>query len=65
MNEINIKEYAKKVDEKSLICVFLEKGKWILEMVVDTFHEADEWWENFNGAARVYYGQTGAVRNAK
>lgn len=58
-------DYAKIVYEKSLICVLPHKDGWFVQMVVDDYFEADEWWEKQTGNARIYYGQSGSIRHAK
>jgi hypothetical protein len=61
---------ARQYDSDSLVCMSYKKETatepwtWVVEMVVDTLREADKWWEEQPGMARVYYG-TGAIRNAK
>lgn len=37
---------------------------WVVDMIVDTIREADLWFEEQKGPARVYYG-TGFLRSAK
>lgn len=57
-------DYAKLVDKDSLYCLLPHPLGWIVEMVVDDIREADDWWDR-QTRARVYYGQSGALRNAK
>ena len=59
------RDYASIVDQDSLYCLLPHPEGWIVEMVVDSRREADDWWQKQNGGSRVYYGQTGALRSAK
>lgn len=59
------RDFAKIVDNDSLYCLLSHPQGWFVEMIVDDLREADNWWETQKGPARVYYGQTGALRHSK
>lgn len=59
------RDYAKQVDSGSLYCLLPHPEGWFVEMVVDSYKEADEWWEKQEGLARVYYGKSGAIRHSQ
>lgn len=54
---------------KGFCCLGYQPGKgdtwtWYVALATDDVVEADEWWEDQTGLARVYYAN-GAIRNAK
>lgn len=59
------RDYAKTVDKDSVYCLLPYLDGWFVEMVIDNIKEADLWWESKRGPARVYYGQSGALRHSK
>jgi hypothetical protein len=56
--------FAQLVNIDSFYCLLPHKEGWIVEMIVDDVREADDWWEK-QKCARVYYGKSGSIRNAK